>query len=44
MNSILEPFLRKSMIVFMDDILIYSKNLLDHASHIRDVLTLLRKH
>jgi hypothetical protein len=42
MNSVLEPFLRKKIIVFMDDILIYSSSLSDHAIHIRQVLTLLR--
>jgi hypothetical protein len=31
MNSILEPFLRKFVIVFMDDILVYSNSIEDHA-------------
>jgi hypothetical protein len=44
MNSVLEPFLRKFVIVFMDDILIYSCSLADHATHIRQVLELLRDH
>jgi hypothetical protein len=44
MNSILEPFLRKFVIVFMDDILIYSSTLQDHAQHIKGVLQLLREH
>jgi hypothetical protein len=44
MNSILEPFLRKFVIVFMDDILIYSKSLQEHAHHIREVLHLLILH
>jgi hypothetical protein len=44
MNSILEPFLRKFVIVFMDDILIYSKTLQENAQHIKEVLQLLRKH
>lgn len=44
MNSILEPFLRKFVIVFMDDILVYSNSIEDHAQHLREVLTLLRAH
>jgi hypothetical protein len=44
MNSILEPLLRKSIIVLMDDILVYSGSLQDHVRHLREVLTLLRLH
>jgi hypothetical protein len=44
MNSILEPFLRKFIIVFMDDILVYSGSLSDHAQHLKQVLTQLRTH
>jgi hypothetical protein len=40
MNAILKPFLRRFIIVFMDDILIYSKSLEEHAQHIREVLKL----
>jgi hypothetical protein len=43
MNSVMEPFLRRFVIVFMDDILIYSRSLSEHASHLRQVLTLLRE-
>jgi hypothetical protein len=42
MNSVLEPYLRKFVLVFMDDILIYNKSLEDHATHLRLVLQLLR--
>jgi hypothetical protein len=44
MNHILEPFLRKSVIVFMDDILVYSPSLQQHALHLHQVLSVLRQH
>jgi hypothetical protein len=44
MNSILEPFLRRIVMVFMDDILIYSSTLEEHTDHIRQVLHLLVAH
>ena len=37
MNSILQPYLRKFVVVFLDDILIFSKNWQDHLDHIRFV-------
>jgi hypothetical protein len=43
MNSIFQPYLDSFVIVFLDDILIYSKTLSDHRRHIRAVLELLRK-
>jgi hypothetical protein len=42
MNSVLGPFLRKFVLVFFDDILIYSQTWTDHLQHIRAVLTVLR--
>jgi hypothetical protein len=39
MNSIFMPELDKFVVVFIDDILIYSKNEEEHAQHIRIVLT-----
>jgi hypothetical protein len=38
------PELDKFVVVFIDDILIYSKNEEDHAQHLRIVLTRLREH
>ncbi len=43
MHQILRPFLDKSVIVFLDDILIYSKTLEDHQRQVREVLELLRQ-
>ncbi|TLX66918.1 RNA-directed DNA polymerase, partial [Labilibacter sediminis] len=43
MNRVCRPMLDKSVIVFIDDILVYSKTENDHASHLREVLELLRK-
>jgi hypothetical protein len=44
MNSVFMPELDKFMVVFIDDILIYSKNEEEHARHLRIVLTRLREH
>jgi hypothetical protein len=44
MNSVFMPELDKFVMVFIDDILIYSKNEEEHAKHLRIVLTRLREH
>ena len=44
MNSVFMPELDKLVIVFIDDILIYSKNEEEHANHLRVVLQWLRDH
>jgi hypothetical protein len=44
MNSIFMPGLDKFMVVFIDDILVYSKNEEEHAGHLHIVLQRLREH
>jgi len=39
MNSVFMPELDKFVVVFTDDILVYSENEQDHAEHLRVVLT-----
>jgi hypothetical protein len=43
MNSIFKPFLQKLVLVFFDDILIYSKSWEDHVRHVDKVLQLLKE-
>ncbi|GKE41950.1 hypothetical protein Tco_1469234, partial [Tanacetum coccineum] len=43
MNRVCRPMLDKSVIVFIDDILIYSKPAKDHETHLRQVLNMLRQ-
>jgi len=43
MNSIFKPFLRKFVLVFFDDILIYNKSWKDHTQHVDRVLKLLEE-
>lgn len=44
MNRVLAHLLRKCVVVFMDDILIYSKTLPDHIQHLTMVLDSLLEH
>ncbi|GKC95279.1 putative nucleotidyltransferase, ribonuclease H [Tanacetum coccineum] len=43
MNRVCKPYLDKFMIVFIDDILIYSKSKEEHEEHIKLILELLKK-
>ena len=44
MNLVLKPFLRRWVLVFFDDILIYSKSWTEHLHHLLAVLNVLRAH
>lgn len=44
MNKIFAPLLRKSVLVFMDDILVYSKTLEEHLDHLSQVFGILQEH
>lgn len=44
MNQIFEPYLRQFILVFFDDILIYSRTLEEHLNHLKKVFDILSEH
>jgi hypothetical protein len=44
MNEVLKPFLRRFVLVFFDDILLYSNSFADHLIHLQAVLEILLHH
>ena len=44
MNRVFKPYLDQFVVVFIDDILIYSKTKEEHERHLRMVLQTLREH
>ena len=44
MNSVSQNYLDSFVMVFIDDMLVYSKNYIDHMGHLRIVLQTLEEH
>jgi hypothetical protein len=44
MNGVLHDYLRQFVLIFFDNILIYSSSWSEHVHHVRVVLTMLRQH
>jgi hypothetical protein len=44
MNSVFAPFMRKFVLVFIDDILIYSRTLKEHVQHLSQFFQVLMEH
>jgi hypothetical protein len=44
MNQIFRLYLNKFVVVFIDDILVYSNTYLEHEQHLREILQTLREH
>ena len=43
MNDILRPFMGKFVVAFIDDVLVYGKNIVEHESHLMSVFHELHK-
>ena len=44
MQRVFQPYLDQFAVIFIDDILVYSKSVEEHKRHLRMVLKLLREH
>jgi hypothetical protein len=44
MNNVFYEFLDKFVVIYLNDILVYSKSKRDHITHLRQVLKTLRQH
>jgi hypothetical protein len=44
MSTIFSKYLRKFVLVFFDDILVYSQNLAEHLTHLEQVMNEFRNH
>ncbi|KAM9925286.1 hypothetical protein OXX59_003971, partial [Metschnikowia pulcherrima] len=44
MNDIFRPILNRTVVIYLDDILVFSKTTEEHRAHLRQVLQILREH
>lgn len=44
MNQVFKPYLRKFVLVFFDDILVYSEGWDEHLGHLEEILQVLQNH
>jgi hypothetical protein len=44
MNEVLRPFIRKFVLVFFDNILVFSRSWSEHLQHVKQVFQALRNH
>ena len=44
MNTVLQPYIGKFVVIYFDDILVFSESKEDHLHHLKVILDLLRKH